>query len=141
MFKTLNVNLPLIELIEKVLKYSNFLKEMMARRNKISVIISRQVPRKLKDPGSFSISIEIGSIHFNKALCDLGATINLMPLSIFQKLGLGDIKTTQIMSLVRPKGVLEDVLIKVQSFIIPADFVVLDFEKDPEVPILLGRPF
>ncbi|KAA3477438.1 Retrovirus-related Pol polyprotein from transposon opus [Gossypium australe] len=103
-------------------------------------------PRKVKvgkqfninmscNPGSFTIPIEIGSIHFKKALCDLGASINLMPLSIYEKLGLVD------KSVVQPKGVLEDVLVKVRNFIIPMDFVVLDFEEDREIPILLGRPF
>ncbi|KAA3477290.1 Retrovirus-related Pol polyprotein from transposon opus [Gossypium australe] len=70
-----------------------------------------------------------------------------MSLSIFEKLGLGDLKSTQIIvqlvnrSSIRPKSVLEYVLVKVQSFIIPTDFVVLDFEEDREIPILLGRPF
>ncbi|KAA3452530.1 Transposon Ty3-I Gag-Pol polyprotein [Gossypium australe] len=143
LFKTLNVNLPLIELIEKVPKYAEFLKEIMPKHRKInvgeqvsisisySVIISRQVTQKLKDPGSFTISIEIGSTHFNRALCELGTSINLIPLSIFEKLG----------SSAYPKEVLEDVLVKVCSFIISTNFVVLDFEEDREIPILLGRPF
>ncbi|KAA3480284.1 Aspartic peptidase [Gossypium australe] len=93
LFKAINVNLPLIELIEKVPKYDKFSKEIMSRRRKI----------KLKDPGSFTIPIEIGSIHFNRALCDLGAK---------------DLKNTQITlqladrSSVHPKRVLEDVLVK-----------------------------
>ncbi|KAA3466268.1 UPF0746 protein [Gossypium australe] len=143
LFKTLNVNLPLIELIEKVPKYTKLLKEMMARRKKInvreqvnlsascSVIISRQVPWKLKDSGRFSIPIEIGSIHFNRTLCDFGVRINLIPLSIFEKLRLGNLKTTQIklqlpnLSSVHPNEVLEDVLVK----------------EDREILILLRRPF
>ncbi|KAA3474214.1 Aspartic peptidase [Gossypium australe] len=130
LFKTLNVNLPLIELIEKVPKYAKFLKEMMARRKKIKVL------QKLEDPVSFTIPIEIGNIHFNRALCDLGASINLMPLSIFEKLRLRNLRTTQItlqvaeMSLIHLKGVLKDVLFKVRDSIIPIDFVVLDFKKD-----------
>ncbi|KAA3473542.1 Retrovirus-related Pol polyprotein from transposon opus [Gossypium australe] len=66
----LNVNSPLVDLIEKVLNAS------------CNEIISKQVPKKLKDPRSFTISIEIGNIHFHRALCDLGASINLMPLYI-----------------------------------------------------------
>ncbi|KAA3486758.1 Retrovirus-related Pol polyprotein from transposon opus [Gossypium australe] len=114
---------------------------MMARRKKI------KVPRKLKGLGSFIIPIEIGSIHFNEALFDLEASINLILLSSFEKLRLGDLRTTQITlqladrSSVHLKRVLEDVLVKVRSFIIPADFVVLDFEEDWEIPILVGRPF
>ncbi|KAA3484988.1 bromodomain-containing protein [Gossypium australe] len=144
--KTLNVNLPLIELVEKVPKYAKFLKEMIASVRKLSVIILRKVPQNLKNLGSFTIPIEIRSIHFNRALCNLGASINLIPLSIFEKLKLVDLKTTQIIlqladrSLACPKGVLEDVLFKVRSFIIPKNFVVLDFEEDREISILLGRP-
>ncbi|KAA3473933.1 Retrovirus-related Pol polyprotein from transposon opus [Gossypium australe] len=95
------------------------------------MLISRQVPPRLKDPRSFTVPIEIRDIHFIKALCDLGAGINLMPLSIYEKPG----------SLIQLKGVLEDVLVKVCNFIILADFVILDFEQDHEIPILLGRPF
>ncbi|KAA3469674.1 hypothetical protein EPI10_015438 [Gossypium australe] len=115
---SLNVNQPLIDLIEKVTKYTRYLKEIMSRRRKIkigeratidascSAIISRQFPTKLKDPGSFTIPIKIREIHF-----------------------------------MHPKGILEDVLVKVRSFIIPTNVIILDFEKDCEIPILLGKPF
>ncbi|KAK8950896.1 hypothetical protein KSP39_PZI004529 [Platanthera zijinensis] len=82
-----------------------------------------------------------------KALCDLGASINLMPLSIYRKLGLGEISKTSITlqladrTLAYPKGIVEDVLVKVDKFIFPADFVVLDMEEDREVLIIVGRPF
>ncbi|KAA3462053.1 gag-asp_proteas domain-containing protein [Gossypium australe] len=143
LFKTLNVKLALIELIEKVPKYAKFLKEIMSRCRKIKVgeqvnkaLIVLHVPQKLKDLRSFTIPIEIGIIHFNRALHDLGANINLMSLSICEKLGLRDLKNTQITlqladrSSVHPKGILEDVLVKVHSFIIPTNFVVLNFEED-----------
>ena len=80
-------------------------------------------------------------------LCDLGASINLMPTSVFHKLGLGKPKPTTIMlqladrSVSRPDGIIEDVLVQVGSLIFPVDFVILDFEPDPEVPLILGRPF
>ena len=82
-----------------------------------------------------------------KALCEVGASINLMPLSIYKKLGLGDLKPTAMRLLManrtvkRPIGILHDVLVKVESFIFLADFVILDCEVDFEVPIILGRPF
>ena len=82
-----------------------------------------------------------------KALCDLGASINLMPLSIYKKLGLGDPKPTAMRLLMvdrtvkKPIGILHDVLVKVESFIFPAYFVILDCEVDFEVPIILGRSF
>ena len=82
-----------------------------------------------------------------KALCDLGESINLMPLPIYKKLGLGDPKPTTMRLLMadrtvkRPIGILHDVLVKVESFIFPADFVILDCEVDFEVPIIVGWPF
>ena len=86
-------------------------------------------------------------LHFAKALCDLGVRINLMSLSIYKKLGLGDPKpTTMRLSMVyrtvkRTIGILHDVLVKVESFIFSTDFVILDCEVDFEVPIILWRPF
>ncbi|XP_040955959.1 uncharacterized protein [Gossypium hirsutum] len=93
-FTALNVNLPFLELLKKMRKYAKFLREVMfhwrriRRREQItfneecSAVVSRRVPPKLKDPNSFTIPIEIGGVSFGKALCDLGASINLMPLSI-----------------------------------------------------------
>ena len=89
----------------------------------------------------------IGDSFFDKVLCDLGASINLMPLSVCRKLGLGEMKQTPISlqladrSIKYPRGIIEDELVKVDKFIYPADFVVLDMEEDQEVPLILGRPF
>ena len=83
----------------------------------------------------------------DRALCDLGASINQMPLSIFRKLGLGEVKPTTISlqlvdrSIKYPKGVIEDVLVKVDKFIFLADFIVLDMDEDNKIPLILGRPF
>ncbi|XP_057775478.1 uncharacterized protein LOC130994454 [Salvia miltiorrhiza] len=112
-----------------------------------SAILQKKLPAKLKDPGSFTISCIIGGQQFGKALCDLGASINLMPLSIFQRLAIGEMKPTSIAlqmadrSVTYPRGIVEDVLVKVNEFIFPADFVVLDFEEDKTIPLILGRPF
>ena len=106
-----------------------------------------KLPQKLKDPGSFTIPCTIGNSIFERALCDLGASINLMPLSIFKRLGLGEARPTTVIlqlvdrSLKHPRGVIEDVLVKVDKFIFPANFIVLDMEEDKEIPIILGRPF
>ncbi|XP_049376924.1 uncharacterized protein LOC125841797 [Solanum stenotomum] len=100
-----------------------------------------------EDPGAFTIPCTIYKLHFAKALCDLSANIDLMPLSIYKKLGLGAPKPIVMRLLMadktvkKPIGVLQDVLVKVGSFIFPADFVILDCEVDFEVPIILGRPF
>ena len=112
-----------------------------------SAILQKKLPQKVKDPGSFTIPCTIGKSSFDKALCDLGASINLMPLSVFKKLGLGEVKPTTISlqladrSLTYPRGVIEDVLVKVDKLIFPADFIVLDMEEDKDIPIILGRPF
>ncbi|KAA3465702.1 Integrase, catalytic core [Gossypium australe] len=137
LFKSLNDNLPLVELIEKVPKYTIYLKEIMSRLRKI----------KRGEQANLDASCSIGDIHFSKARCDLGVSINLMPLLIYGKLRLGELKNTHITlhlddrSSIRPKRVLEDVLVKVHNFIILVDFIILDFEEDCEIPILLGRPF
>ena len=101
----------------------------------------------MKDPGSFTIPCIIGDSTFDKALCDLGASINLMSLSVFIKFGLGEVKPTTISlqmanhSLTFPGGIIEDVLVKVDKFIFLVDFVVLDMEEDREIPLILGQPF
>lgn len=103
--------------------------------------------QKKKDPGAFTIPYTVGSLHFVKALCDLGASINLMPLSIYKKLGLGDPKPTAMRLLMAnrtvksPIMILHDVLVNMESFIFPVDFVILDCEVDFEVSIIHGRPF
>ncbi|KAH9770111.1 hypothetical protein KPL71_012262 [Citrus sinensis] len=98
--------------------------------------------QKQKQDKQFSKFLEV-----LKALCDLGASINLMPLSVFKQLGVGECRPTTVTlqladrSHAYPEGKIEDVLVKVDKFIFPVDFIVLDFEADKEVPIILGRPF
>ena len=112
-----------------------------------NAISTRSLVQKKEDPGAFTIPCTIGLLHFAKALCDLGASINLMPLSIYKKLGLGDPKPIAMRLLMADRtvkrliGILNYVLVKVESFIFSVDFVVLDCEVDFEVPIILGRPF
>ncbi|XP_069143380.1 uncharacterized protein [Solanum lycopersicum] len=97
--------------------------------------------------GAFTIPCTIGLLNFAKALCVLDASINAMPLSIYKKLGLGDPKPTAMRLLMvyrtvkRSIGILHDVLVKVELFIFPTDFVIVDYEVDLEVPIILGRLF
>jgi hypothetical protein len=101
----------------------------------------------LKDPCSFTIPCSLGEVKVGRALCDLGASINLMPLSMMKKLNCGEPKSTRMTltladrSVTYPYGVLEDVLVKVNDLLFPADFVILDMDEDSEVPLLLGRPF
>ena len=158
-FKQLHINISLIEALEQMPKYAKFLKDIISKKRKLeehetvmlteesSAILQRKLPPKLKDPGSFTIPCTIGKSYFNRALCDLGASINLMPLFVFRKLGLGEVKPTTISlqladrSIKYPRGVIEDLLVKVDKFIFPVDFIVLDMDKDEEIPLILGRPF
>ncbi|KAA3461902.1 Aspartic peptidase [Gossypium australe] len=141
LFKSLNINLSLLELIDKIPKYAKYLKEIMAQHKKMKKGKQINIDASCSTLiylGSFTIPIDIGDRHFNKDLFDLGANINLMPLTIYQKLRVGDLKNTSVMlqlvdrSLVHLTGVLEDVLVKIW---------VLDFVEDQDMPILLGKPF
>ncbi|XP_075092535.1 uncharacterized protein LOC142172755 [Nicotiana tabacum] len=103
--------------------------------------------QKMSDPGSFTIPCMIGSCAFSKALCDLESSINLMPLAVYTKLGIGRARPTLMLLLLadrmvkRPIGILDDVLVQVGKFVFPADFVILDCQVDEEIPIILGGPF
>ena len=121
--------------------------EIVALSKECSAILQKKLPTKLKDPGSFTILCAIGNAIFERALCYLGASINLMPWLIFKKWNLGETRSTTITlqlensSLTHPCGIIEDVLVKMDKFIFPVDFIILDMEEDKEVPINLGRPF
>ena len=138
--------------------YVKLMKKIMSNKRKLeaygivnlsencSAMIQRKLLEKLQDPGSFTIPCIIGEHNFSKALCYLGANINLMLYSVAKRLNLGEIKPTTLSlqmvdrSLTYPKGIIKDVLVKVDKFIFPMDFVVLDME-DKDAPIILGRPF
>ena len=117
----------------------------------VSAIIECKTPVKYKDLGCPTISVNIGGTCVEKALLDLRASVNLLPFSMYQQLGLGELKLTTITlsladrSIKIPKGTVEDVLIQVDKFYYPVDFVVLDTEPVAvganHVPIILGRPF
>ncbi|XP_057760634.1 uncharacterized protein LOC130981011 [Arachis stenosperma] len=133
------------ELINK--KRSWLEKETILLTEECSAVIQRGIPPKLKDPGGFVVSCTIGKTILNKALCDLGASINLMPLSMMRKLDIEELKPTR-MSLVMadrsiktPNGIVENLLVKIGEFIFPADFVILDTEEEGSDSIILGRPF
>ncbi|GKV49749.1 hypothetical protein SLEP1_g56483 [Rubroshorea leprosula] len=158
-FKKLHINIPLIDVISQMPSYAKFLKEILANKRKLeefemvklneecSAILQNKLSPKLKDPGSFSIPCIIGNVNFDKVLCDFGANINLMPFHVFRKLGLGEPSPTTVSlqladrSIKYQRGVVDDVLVKVDKFIFPIDFIVLDMEEDFEMPLILGRPF
>ncbi|XP_039128945.1 uncharacterized protein LOC120265098 [Dioscorea cayenensis subsp. rotundata] len=121
--------------------------ETVALPRNCSAVIQRKLPKKLTDPGSFIIPCVIGEGMQEKALADSGASINVMPYKLFLKLGLEDMRPTRMTiqladrSIKKPRGVVEDVLVRVDKLIIPVDFVILDVDDDVEVPLILGRPF
>ena len=158
-FKKIEINIPFAEGINQMPNYAKFLKEVLSKKRKIAeegivnltatcnAVIQQKLPAKMKDPCSFTIPCSIGKYEFKKALCDSGASINLMPLSVEQKLSLGELTPTTFTlqmadrSMAQPEGVLEDVLVKVGKFVFLMDFVIMKMEEDTQVPLLLGRPF
>ncbi|GJV14305.1 reverse transcriptase domain-containing protein [Tanacetum coccineum] len=116
-------------------------------RNLHIAVVLKKLPEKLGDPGRFLIPCDFSEFDNCLALADLGASINLMPLSIWKKLGLPGLNDTKMVleladrTISKPTGVAENVFVKVGKFYFPADFVVLDFIADPRVPLILGRPF
>ena len=161
--RQVKVNIPLLDLINQVPAYAKFLKDLCTIKRglgiekkaflteHVSALIQSKYPVKYKDPGSPTIPVNIGGNCINKALLDLGASVNLMPHSVYKQLGLGELKPTTITlsladrSVKIPKGIVEDVLVKIDNFYYPVDFVVLDTalsSNEPNhVPIILGRPF
>ena len=161
--RQVKVNIPLLDIIKQVPAYAKFLKDPctikkgLGIENKafltehVSAIIQSKYPVKFKDPGSPTISVNIGGNCIDKSLLDLGASVNLIPYSVYKQLGLGELKPTNITlsladrSVKIPKGIVKDVLVKIHKFHYPVDFVVLDTEpiaSEPNhVPIILGRPF
>ena len=139
--------------------YAKFLKEILSKKRRIveegvvnltatcSAVIKKTLPEKMKDPGSFTIPCVIREFEFQKALCDLGGSINLMPLSVGNILSYGELTPTTVtlqmadITMAKPEGVIEDLLVKVGKFIFPVDFIILDMEEDSQVLLLLGRPF
>ncbi|KAK4729781.1 hypothetical protein R3W88_022769 [Solanum pinnatisectum] len=138
--------------------YTKFIKELVAKKMSLeyetievphsySAIMTNESITKREDPGTFTIPCTIGMLQFAKALCDLGASINLMPYAIYKQLGLSEPKATIMRlfmadrSIKHPVGILYDILVKVDQFIFLADFVILECETNAEILIILGRPF
>src|ERR1044072_3579510 len=160
MFKKLHVDIPFSEVLEKMPQYAKFMKEILSKKRRLSemdetimmteecsAIIQRKLTVKVKDPGRFTLPVEFEGQRDSSGLIDLGASVNLMPRSMFERLEIGELKKTMIQlqmddrSIVYPWGVCEDVLVKVGKFVFPADFVILDMDEDTDIPLIFGRPF
>nr|GEY35729.1 hypothetical protein [Tanacetum cinerariifolium] len=158
MFKQLHLNITLAEALVLMPKYQKILKALLSNKEKLqelantplnencSAVILKKLPEKLGDPEKFLIPCGFSKLKC-KALADLGASINLMPLSIWKKLGLPDLILTRMTlelanhAICTPDGIARDVFVPVGKFTYPVDFVVVDYESDPRVPLILGRPF
>ncbi|XP_075096342.1 uncharacterized protein LOC142174447 [Nicotiana tabacum] len=157
--KQIHISIPFTDALLQMPSYANFLKEILPSKRKLeevfvviltkkcSAILQNKLPQKLGDLGSFTIPCTLGGVYFEKALCDSRASINLMSFSIFKKLDLGEIKDTSVsfqfadQSTKKPKGIIENVLVRVDKFVFPVDFIVLEMKECPNEPIILGRPF
>ncbi|GKA36198.1 reverse transcriptase domain-containing protein [Tanacetum coccineum] len=148
------INVPLVDVLEGMPNYQNFLKELVSNKHKLeqisstflsdesSAMIQNKVPPKLRDPGSFLIPCNFSKAFSCNALADLGASINLMPYSLYAKLSLETLKPTKIsvrladQSFQHPIGIAENMLVEVGKFTFPLNLIILKMEKD-----ILGRPF
>ncbi|GJS89452.1 reverse transcriptase domain-containing protein [Tanacetum coccineum] len=157
--RAVRINVPLIDVLAGMPNYGKFLKELISNKHKIkqisaaflsdesSTMIQNKVPPKLGDPRSFLIPCNFNKTFSCNALADLGASINLMPYSLYAKLSLENLKPTKMSvrladrSFQYPVGIAKNMLIEVGKFTFPADFVILEMEEDSKVPLILGRPF
>nr|GEU59596.1 DNA-directed DNA polymerase [Tanacetum cinerariifolium] len=157
MFKQLHINITLADALVLMPKYQKMLKALLSNMEKLqelantplnenfSAVILKKLPEKLGDPGKFLISCGFSELKC-KALADLGASINLMPLSVWKELGSPELIPTRMTlklanrAICTPAGIARDVFVPVGKFTFPADFVIVDYESDPRVPLILGRP-
>ncbi|XP_027103032.1 uncharacterized protein [Coffea arabica] len=161
-FRKVEINIPLLDAIKQVPKYAKFLRDLCVNRRRlrgdervivgenVSAVLQRKLPPKCGDPGRFTVPCKIGNTLIRNTLLDLGASINVIPKSMYASLNLCPLKETEIIIQLAdrtnayPDGLVEDVLVKVNELIFPADFYVLDMDDDhsPDPsPLLLGRPF
>ncbi|CAN6446776.1 unnamed protein product [Victoria cruziana] len=162
-FRAVRINLPLLDIISHVPAYTRLLKELCTKKRRsrripksimlseeTSSLLQRRLPPKLEDPGAPIISCVIGHIRIERALLDLGASVNILPGYFYDAFQLEGLKpksmTIQLAdrSVKAPRGVFEDVLLKIEDFVLPVDFVILDMkgvDADYQTPIILGRPF
>ncbi|GJS64887.1 reverse transcriptase domain-containing protein [Tanacetum coccineum] len=159
MFKQLHLEIGLKDALVKMPKFNKWLSSLLRNKEKLeeiaittvnakcSAIIMNKVPEKLEDPGKFLIPCALQELNRTSAFANSGASINLLPHSIYKQLGLGALTPTRMTlelanrSITHPMGIAKDVVVRVDGFTFLADFVVVNFEPDPRVPIILGRPF
>ncbi|XP_016673199.1 uncharacterized protein [Gossypium hirsutum] len=162
MFRKVEVNISLLDAIKQIPRYAKFVKESCLNKRRlignervnvgknVSAVLQKKVAPKYKDQCMFAISCEIGNVGIKKAMCDLGASINVMPYPIYKLINAGPLKKTGVKiqladrSVIYPERLLEEVLVKFNELVFPVDFYIINMEDDNSTnssDILLGRPF
>nr|GEW51365.1 reverse transcriptase domain-containing protein [Tanacetum cinerariifolium] len=159
MFKKLHINISLAKALALMTKYAKMLKDLLSNKEKLlelsntpltencSTVLLKKLPEKLGDPKKFLIPCDFSELEECMALADLGSSINLMPLSVWNKLTLHELVPTRMTlelanrSVAYPVVIAEDVFVQVGKFTFPDDFVVVNYDVDPSVLLILGRPF
>ncbi|GJY53418.1 reverse transcriptase domain-containing protein [Tanacetum coccineum] len=159
MIRAIQINVPLVNVLAEMPNYGKFLKVLINNKHKIeqisaaflsdesSAILQNKVPPKLGDPRSFLIPCNFNKAFSCNALADLGASINLMQYSLYEKLSLKNLKPTKMSvrladrSFQYPIGIAKNMLVEVGKFTFPANLVIIEMEEDNKVPLILGRPF
>ncbi|GJV23766.1 DNA-directed DNA polymerase [Tanacetum coccineum] len=157
--KELHINIPVMEDLVQMPKYPKYLKSLLTNKSRLEdactvtmnerclAVLLNKVLSKEKDLLSFTIPYQVSNLQIDNALADLGVGRSLMPYTMYEKLGLGEPKPTRMSlelvdrSIQYPRGIVENVLIKFDKFILPIDFIILDMPEDSRIPIILGRPF
>ncbi|TYK11062.1 uncharacterized protein E5676_scaffold73G00470 [Cucumis melo var. makuwa] len=146
--KQIHINILFIDALEQMAKKGRINDcEAGALTLETSDILKNGAPKKMTDRRSFTVPCSINNMDLGHVLCDLGASINLMPLSIFKKLEIEEVQPMHMRlqfvdrSIAKHGGKIEDILVKVDKFLFHADFIILDYEANQEVPIIFGQPF
>ncbi|XP_072081055.1 uncharacterized protein [Arachis hypogaea] len=160
-FKKVEVTIPLLDAIQRILKYAKFLKDLCTHKDRISELetlslgcsissLMKSIPKKCSDPGPYLVSFFIGGVAFYYCMCDLGACVSIMPLSIFARLKLAPLKRPATKfaltdkSVITVVGIAEDVLVAIKALVFPVDFYILEMPRTDNrssSSVLLGRLF
>ncbi|GJZ94567.1 reverse transcriptase domain-containing protein [Tanacetum coccineum] len=158
-FQDLHFDISFVDTLLLMPRFAPTIKSLLMNKEKLlelakiplnencSAMLLKKLPEMIGDPDKFLIPCNFPGMDVCHALADLGASINLMPLSIWKKLSLPELTPTRMTleladrSITRPKGVVEDIFVKVRNFHFPTDFVIVDFKADPRVPLIFGRSF
>ncbi|GKF00055.1 reverse transcriptase domain-containing protein, partial [Tanacetum coccineum] len=158
-FQRLHFDISFADALLHMPKFASTFKSLLSNKEKLfelentplnencSAMLLKKLPEKLGDPDKFLIPCDFLELDECLAFADLGASINLMPLFVWKKLSLPELTSARMtlelanQSVAYPEGVAEDVFVKIGKFYFPADFVVVDYDVDPRVPLILERPF